>query len=129
MIYKNTVLNIIDNCGARKAKCIHILGKFKWAKIGDLILVVLRKFYNQKKKIKKGGIYLGIITGVNYWVLRASGFYYKFYGNRVIIFSLQFKFLATRVYGLISKEFKKKIYRFRGVRFYYKLLAYSSTVL
>ncbi len=56
-------------------------------------------------------------------------FYYKFYGNRVIIFNLQFKFLATRVYGLISKEFKKKIYRFRGVRFYYKLLAYSSTVL
>ncbi len=69
MIYKNTVLNIIDNCGARKAKCIHILGKFKWAKIGDLILVVLRKFYNQKKKIKKGGIYLGVITGVTYWVL------------------------------------------------------------
>ena len=50
MIYKNTSLIISDNCGARKAKCIHILGKFKWARVGDLILVVLRKFYNQKKK-------------------------------------------------------------------------------
>jgi large subunit ribosomal protein L14 len=129
MIYKNTILNIIDNCGARKAKCIHVLGKFKWAKIGDLVLVVLRKFYNQKKKIKKGGVYLGIITGVKFWVLRSTGFYYRFFSNRIIIFSLQFKFLATRVYGLISREFKKKIYRFRGIRFYYKLLAYSSAVL
>lgn len=129
MIYKNTVLNIIDNCGARKAKCIHVLGKFKWGKVGDLILVVLRKFYNLKKKIKKGSVYLGIITGVNHWFQRPTGFYYRFFDNRVLIFNLQFKFLASRVYGLISREFKKKVYRFRGIRFYYKLLAYSSAVL
>ena len=129
MIYKSTLLNIIDNSGARKAKCIHVLGKFKWAQVGDLILVVLRKFYNLKKKIKKGSIYLGVITGVRCWVTRPNGFFYRFFDNRVIVFNLQFKFLATRVYGLISKEFKKKFYRFRGVLFYYKLLAYSSTVL
>lgn len=129
MIYKNTILNIVDNCGARKAKCIHILGKFLWAKVGDLILVVLRKFFNLKKKIKKGCIYLGIVIGVKYWSIRSTGFYYRFFNNRVLIFNLQFKFLATRVYGLISKEFKKKVYRFRGIRFYYKLLSYSSTVL
>lgn len=129
MIYKNSFLNIIDNSGARKAKCIHVLGKYKWAKVGNTILVVLRKFYNLKKKIKKGNVYLGIIIGVKYWVCRPTGFYYRFFQNRIIIFNLQFKFLATRVYGLISKEFKKKVYRFRGLRFYYKLLAYSSTVL
>lgn len=122
-------MNIIDNCGARKAKCIHILGKFKWAKVGDLILVVLRKFYNLKKKIKKGIIYLGAIVGLKYWNYRKTGFIYRLTDNRVLIFNLQFKFLATRIYGLISKEFKKKIYRFRGVRFYYKLLSYSSAVL
>ncbi|MBS1736510.1 MAG: uL14 family ribosomal protein [Bacteroidetes bacterium] len=27
MIYKNTILNIVDNCGARKAKCIKICNK------------------------------------------------------------------------------------------------------
>lgn len=128
MVYKNTALKIIDNCGARKAKCIHIF-KYKWGKVGDLILVVLRKFYNLQKKIKKGLIYLGIIVGTKYWNLRPNGIYYKFFDNRALIFNLQFKFLATRVYGLISREFKKKVYRFRGLRFYYKLLAYSSTVL
>ena len=66
MVYKNTSLTIIDNCGARKAKCIHILDNRKYGKVGDLVLVVLRKFYNLQKKIKKGAIYLGIIIGTNY---------------------------------------------------------------
>lgn len=128
MIYKNTALKIIDNCGARKAKCIHVL-RYKWGKVGDLVLVVLRKFYNLQKKIKKGMIYLGIVVGTKYWNQRSNGIFYKFSDNRILIFNLQFKFLATRVYGLISREFKKRVYRFRGLRFYYKLLAYSSTVL
>lgn len=129
MVYKNTNLNIIDNCGARKAKCIHILGKFKWAKVGDIILVVLRKFYNFKKKIRKGAIYLGAIVGLKYWSSRKNGFFYRFKDNRIIIFNIQFKFMGTRIYGIVSKEFKKKVYRFRGIRFYYKLLSYSSAVL
>jgi large subunit ribosomal protein L14 len=90
MIYKNTILNIIDNCGARKAKCIHILGKFQWAKVSDLILVVLRKFYNLKKKLKKGAIYLGIITGVKYWEIRPTGFYSRFFENKILIYNSNF---------------------------------------
>ena len=129
MIYKNTSLNVIDNCGARSAKCIHLLGKYKWGKVGDLILIVLRKFYNLKKKIKKGIVYLGVIIGTKYWTLRFNGILYKLYNNNVIVFNLQFKFLGTRIYGLISKEFKTKLYRFRGVKFYYKLLSFSSSVL
>lgn len=129
MIQKSTSLLITDNCGARKAKCIHVLNNLRFGKVGDLILVVLRNFYNSQKKVKKGSIYLGIITGTNYWTLRSNGFNYKFFKNNIIIFNLQFKFLATRIYGLISKEFKKRNYRFRGVRFYYKLLSFSSAVL
>ncbi len=72
---------------------------------------------------------MGIITGVKYWFIRPTGFYYRFFDNHILLFNLQFKFLASRVYGLISKEFKKKIYRFKGIKFYYKLLSYSSSVL
>lgn len=125
MIYKNTILNIVDNCGARKAKCIKICNKFSWGKVGDLILVVLRVFYNFKKKIKKGIIYLGLIVGVTQWTYRNSGFFYRFFFNKVLICNLQFKFLGSKVYGLISNEFKRKVYRFQGIRFYYKLLSYS----
>ena len=66
MIYKNTLLNVVDNCGARKAKCIHVFQKFAWGGIGDVVLVVLRNFFNLKKKIKKGCIYLGVIIGVKH---------------------------------------------------------------
>lgn len=129
MIYKNTLLTVIDNCGARKAKCIHIYGKTAWAKVGDIILVVLRQFYNYKKKIKKGIMYIGVIVGVKNWINRVNGFSYRFFNNNILIFNLQFKFLANKVYGLISKEFKRKIYRFKGILFYYKLLAYSCSIL
>ena len=113
MIYKNTILNIVDNCGARKAKCIKLCGKFRWGKSGDLILVVLRNYYNLKKKIKKGLIYLGLIVGVKYWTSRASGFFYRFFSNKVLICNIQFKFLGS------------KVYRYKGIRFYYKLLSFS----
>jgi large subunit ribosomal protein L14 len=66
MIQKNTSLMVTDNCGARKAKCIHVLGNLHFGKVGDLILVVLRNLYNSQKKVKKGSIYLGIITGTKY---------------------------------------------------------------
>jgi len=129
MIYKNTILNIVDNCGARKAKCIKICNKIAWGKVGDLILVVLRCFYNLKKKIKKGLIYLGLIVGVKQWTYRYSGFFYRFFFNKILICNLQFKFLGSKVYGLVSSEFKKKVYRYQGIRFYYKLLAYSCYII
>jgi ribosomal protein L14 len=64
MIYKESVIDIIDNCGARKGKCIAIVGTRCWAKVGDLIRIVLRRFFNTTKKIKKGEIYLGVIISV-----------------------------------------------------------------
>jgi hypothetical protein len=37
--------------------------------------------------------------------------------------------MGSRIYGLISQEFKKRVYRYKGARFYYKLLAYSATAI
>lgn len=82
-----------------------------------------------KKKIKKGFIYLGLIVGVKQWTYRESGFFYRFFVNKVLICNLQFKFLGSKVFGLISSEFQKKIYRYNGIRFYYKLLSYSCYIL
>jgi len=64
MIYKSTILEIKDNTGARKAKCIHVLEKRRCGVISSLIIVVLRKIHCLRKKLKKKGIYLGVIIGV-----------------------------------------------------------------
>lgn len=124
MVYKETVLLVIDNSGARKAKCIGILNKGIGI-LGSLINVVLRKFFNLKKKVKKKIMYMSIIIGIKYWILRKSGYLLRFDTNRCIILGLGLKFLGTRVYGPISYEFRIKVFRYKGARFYYKMLAYS----
>jgi len=67
MIKLQTKLKIVDNCGAKLAKCIRIIGKGKGNSgfVGDLLLVTLSKFFN-RKKVKKRLIYIGLIVGIKY---------------------------------------------------------------
>jgi len=65
MIKIGTKLIIIDNSGAKLAKCIKLVGKQKVASIGNLILITLLKFTNSKK-VKKRTMYLGLIVGTVY---------------------------------------------------------------
>lgn len=129
MLIKESVLKIIDNIGAKNAKCILILGSFKYAKVGDLIMIVLRNYFNIKNKIKKKSIYLGIITNTKYWLKRLDGDKCKFNYNGILVFNFQLKFLGTRIKGLLSKELKKKFHRYNGYRFFYKMLQYSCNTI
>jgi ribosomal protein L14 len=57
--------------------------------------------------------------------LRPSGYFCKFDANRCIILGVGLKFLGTRIYGPITHEFRSQVYRYKGARFYYKMLAFS----
>ena len=65
MIRIGTKLIVVDNSGAKLAKCIKLMGKQKISFVGNLILVTLFNFTNSKK-IKKRTIYLGLIVGISY---------------------------------------------------------------
>jgi large subunit ribosomal protein L14 len=67
MIQVESKLKIVDNSGAKLAKCISVKkkGKHPLATIGTLILVCLKKFSN-KKKVNKKTIYIGLIVGVSF---------------------------------------------------------------
>ena len=69
------------------------------------------------------------LAGLYKLIVSIRRFFYRFFVNKVLICNLQFKFLGSKVFGLISSEFQKKIYRYNGVRFYYKLLSYSCYIL
>jgi large subunit ribosomal protein L14 len=117
MIKIKTKLKVIDNSGAKFAKCIKIIGKGKkkTAKIITFILVTLQHFIN-RKKVQKRIIYLGLIVGIKYWFKRFDGTFLKFFSNRIIIFNKQYKFLGTRVYGVVTKELKKKNFKNKIIR-------------
>jgi len=65
MLYKQSLLGIADNSGAKVLKTIRVVNKLKFGKVGDLILVTLLKFL-QGKKVKKKTFYLGLIVSVKY---------------------------------------------------------------
>lgn len=71
--------------------------------------MVTVKKYNPRKKIKKKIIYFGLIISLKYNHFRRDGIIFSFSSNRLLLFNKDYKFLGTRVYGPISKEFKKNL--------------------
>ena len=67
MIQQETVLNVIDNSGAKKAKCIKVLGGFKkrYAQLGDIIVVSIQRLRKKSKKtskVLKGGVFRALVV-------------------------------------------------------------------
>ena len=57
MIQTESVVNIADNSGAKKAQCIKVLGgsKRRYAGIGDIIKVTIKEAM-PRGKVKKGQV-------------------------------------------------------------------------
>lgn len=129
MIIIGTNLNIVDNSGGKIAKCIKVISKKKTASIGNIVLVSLKKFLN-RRKVKKRVIYIGLIVGIKSWVSRSDGVFIKFFSNRILLFNKQFKFIGTRIYGILLKEvkisnLKEKKYR----NYFHKVITYTSFMI
>lgn len=107
MIQKNTMLNVIDNSGAKTASCIHVGKGFRrrYACSGDVILVSIKSLRSKRRstsKVLKGAICRALIircrSNTNHHLKGES---VKFLDNSVIILSLQNKFLFTRIFGTV----------------------------
>jgi large subunit ribosomal protein L14 len=129
MIKIGTKLLVVDNSGAKLAKCIKLMGKQKISVVGNLISVTLSNLKNSKK-VKKRIIYLGLIVGTSYWVSRVDGSFIKFFSNRLLVFNKSFKFLGSRVYGGVLKEIRIKSIKDKNYRkLFQKIISYSSLII
>ena len=60
MVYKHTVVDVSDNSGIKKAKCLRVFNKPKTSgNLGDKLLFTIKK---KKKVFPKKKFYFGIIT-------------------------------------------------------------------
>lgn len=111
MIQDKTILNVIDNSGAKTVYCIKVAKGYRrrYASIGDIITVAvknLRKKRKENAKIKKGDISKALIIRTK--ITKTSPFHEKidFFENAAILINKQNKLLGTRIFGAISKSFK-----------------------
>lgn len=131
MLFKESSnFKVADNSGAIKIKCIGLFKgpKKKIAKLNDWILCVVKK-YNPKKKLKKKIIYFGLVISIVFNTKRKDGSIIRFAFNRVLLFSKDYKFLGTRVYGPICKEFKMGIRSLKFKDQIRKIVSYSQYTL
>lgn len=123
MIQEQTVLKVADNSGAKKVKCIKVLGGFqkRFSKQGNVIVVSVKELRNKSKqisKVKKGSVHKALIVRTKSKITAKDGSCIFFKDNAVSLMNKQGKPLASRVVGPVSKNFKKGKYsKFANIAF------------
>jgi large subunit ribosomal protein L14 len=113
MIQQQTFLKVLDNSGAKIAKCIQILGGFKkkYAKSGDYIVVSIQQLKNKLKKVskvKKKEVYKALVIKTKLQVLTKPGYAKAFSYNAIILLNKQNSPIGTRILTHLPIEIKKK---------------------
>ncbi len=109
MIMEQTMLDVADNSGAKKAKCIKVLGgsRHVYASIGDIIVVAVKKAI-PGGVVKKGEVVKGVVVRAKKNIRREDGSYLKFDTNAVVIVDDEGNPKGTRIFGAVAKELRQK---------------------
>jgi len=110
MIQVGTNLKSADNTGAKRLRCIRILGghKKRYARIGDIITVVIKEAVPHGM-VKKSEVLHAVIVRTHKERRRKDGTYIRFDDNAAVIIDLKTKDpRGTRIFGPIAREVKIK---------------------
>jgi large subunit ribosomal protein L14 len=105
MILSGTILRVIDNSGARFAQCIKILKKHKTAKLGDKIIITIKKAI-PNKKVKTHQIHTALVVRNSGWLRRKDGSYLKWVPGACVIVNKQNAPIGKRINGPVAKELR-----------------------
>ncbi|MBN1788677.1 MAG: 50S ribosomal protein L14 [Sedimentisphaerales bacterium] len=116
MIQQETMLDIADNSGVKRAQCIKVLGRNvskkgkctrPSASIGDIVCVALKKVLPScqldRKKVHKC-----VIIRTKKATRRTDGSYVKFDSNAAVLIDGEGNPIGTRVFGAVARELREK---------------------
>ena len=111
MIQSETMLSAADNSGAKRLRCIKVLGgsKRKYASVGDVVVCSVREALPHSK-VKVGDIVRCVIVRTAKEVGREDGSYIKFDGNAAVLISKTGEPVGTRIFGPVARELRAKRY-------------------
>jgi large subunit ribosomal protein L14 len=104
MIQMQTVLVVADNSGARRLKCIKVLGRSKrrYANIGDIIKVSIKEAI-PRSKVKKGEVFNAVVVRTRKGVRRVDGSVIRFDSNAAVLLNNQLQPIGTRIFGPVTR--------------------------
>jgi len=111
MIQMQTVLDVADNTGAKRVRCIKVLGGThrRYAGLGDLIVASVQKSM-AGSDVKPGSIVRGVIVRVKKNTRRRDGSYVRFDKNALVIVDDDGNPRGTRIFGAVARELRERSY-------------------
>jgi len=108
MIQMQTMLDVADNTGAKRARCIKVLGGThrRYAGLGDLIVCAVQKSI-PGSEVKTGTIVRGVVVRVRHNTRREDGSYVRFDHNAMVIVDTENNPKGTRIFGAVARELRE----------------------
>ena len=111
MIQMETMLNVADNSGAKRVKCIKVLGgsKRRYAGLGDVVMAAVQEA-TPGGGVKKGEIVRCVIVRTTKEQRRKDGSYIRFDQNACVLVSKDGEPKGTRIFGPVARELRDRKY-------------------
>jgi large subunit ribosomal protein L14 len=109
MIMAQTILDVADNTGARRAMCIKVLGgsRRRYASVGDVIVVAIKKAI-PGGDVKQGEVAKGVIVRTRRAVRRPDGSLVRFDSNALVLLDAAGNPRGTRIFGPVARELRQR---------------------
>ena len=111
MIQEETNLVVADNSGAKKVRCIRVLGGHdrRYAGVGDLIVVSVKSAI-PGAGVKKGEVSRAVIVRTKKETRRRDGSFIRFDENAAVLLNAQGEPRGTRIFGPVARELRDRNY-------------------
>ena len=111
MIQAETVLKVADNSGARKLKCIKVIGgsRRRYAGVGDVIICAVQEAL-PNGNVKKGSVVRCVVVRTKKEIRRKDGSYIRFDDNAAVLIDANGNPKGTRVFGPVARELRDRKY-------------------
>ena len=111
MIQEETNLVVADNSGAKKARCIRVLGGHdrRYAGLGDVIVVSVKSAI-PGAQVKKGDVARAVVVRTKKEYRRKDGSFIRFDENAAVIINDAGEPRGSRIFGPVARELREKQY-------------------
>jgi large subunit ribosomal protein L14 len=111
MIQEETNLVVADNSGAKKVRCIRVLGGSdrRYAGLGDLVVVSVKSAI-PGAQVKKGDVAKAVIVRTKKETRRKDGSFIRFDENAAVLINDAGEPRGSRIFGPVARELREKQY-------------------
>lgn len=109
MIQQESNLVVADNSGAKKIRCIKVLGgsRRRYAGVGDIIVVAVKAAI-PGGGVKKGEVSKAVVVRTKKELRRNDGSYIRFDENAAVLLDGNNEPKGTRIFGPVARELRDK---------------------